>query len=184
MEELAVEDMLDAIFDLSTHEITDEIFGGIHAGDSNRLLAGGVKGVPRLVVPGALDLITLGRPETIPQEYRSQPNVPHNPNITLVRLSKEQMIQVGNVLVERLNQANAPVIVAIPRGGYSFYNKDGLHFRDLEADRAFVRTLKDTLKPDISLQEIDGHINDPEFVEGLLEVFETLLERADLKHGK
>ena len=184
MEELAVEDMLDAIFDLSTHEITDEIFGGIHAGDSNRLLAGGIKGIPRLVVPGAVDLITLGRPETIPEVYRSQPSVPHNPNITLVRLTREQMIRVADVMVERLNQANAPVIVAIPRGGYSFYNKDGLHFRDLEADQAFVQTLKDTLKPDIALYEMDGHVNDPEFIGGVLGVFETLLEKANLRHGK
>ncbi|MBW1774087.1 MAG: Tm-1-like ATP-binding domain-containing protein [Deltaproteobacteria bacterium] len=184
MEELAVEDMLDALFDLSTHEITDEIFGGIHAGDSNRLLAGGLKGVPRLVVPGALDLITLGRPETVPEEYRSQPNVPHNPNITLVRLNKEQMIRVANVMAERLNQAIAPVIVAIPVGGYSFYNKDGLHFRDPEADQAFVQTLKDNLKPDISVREIDAHVNDPKFIEEILAVFETLLEKAKLKNGK
>lgn len=184
MEELAVEDMLDALFDLSTHEITDEMFGGIHAGDSDRLLAGGLKGIPRLVVPGAIDLITLGRPETVPEEYRSQPNVPHNPNITLVRLSREQMIRVANVMVERLNQATAPVIVAIPTGGYSFYNKDGLHFRDLEADHAFVQTLKDNLKPDIPVREIEAHVNDPKFVEEILEVFETLLKKAKLKDGK
>jgi uncharacterized protein (UPF0261 family) len=184
MEELAVEGMLDVLFDLSTHEITDEMFGGIHAGDNNRLLAGGLKGIPRLVVPGAIDLITLGRPETVPAEYRSQPSVPHNPNITLVRLSKEQMIRVADVVVERLNQATAPVIVAIPTGGYSFYNKDGLHFRDLEADHAFVQTLKDNLKPDISVREIEAHVNDPRFVEKILEVFETLLEKAKLKDGK
>lgn len=184
MEELAVEDMLDVIFDLSTHEVTDEMFDGIHAGDSNRLLAGGIKGVPRLVVPGAIDLITLGRPETVPKEYDSQPNVPHNPNITLVRLSKEQMIKVANVMVERLNQAIAPVIVAIPTGGYSFYNKDGLHFRDLEADHAFVQTLKDNLKPEISVLEIDAHVNDQKFIDEILEIFESLLIKARLKNGK
>jgi len=184
MEELAVEDMLDALFDLSTHEITDELFGGIHAGDSNRLLAGGLKGIPRLVVPGAIDLITLGRPETVPEEYRSQPNVPHNPNITLVRLSRDQMIQVAGVMVKRLNQATAPVIVAIPTGGYSFYNKDGLHFRDLEADHAFVQTLKENLKPGIPVLETAAHVNDPKFIEEILMVFEALLEKAKLKNGE
>lgn len=179
MEELASEGLLDALFDLSTHEITDELFGGIHAGDSNRLLAGGLKGVPRLVVPGGLDLITLGRPETVPEAYQSQPSVRHNPNITLVRLNKEQMIRVAEVMAERLNQALAPVIVAIPKGGFSFYNRDGLHFRDLNADRAFVQTLQTRLKPEIAIHEIDSHVNDQPFITEILSIFEHLMKMAE-----
>jgi len=175
MEELAVEGLLDALFDLSTHEITDEIFGGIHASDPTRLLAGGLKGVPRLVVPGGLDLITLREPETVPEIYRGQPFVRHNPHITLVRLTRDQMVQVAEVMAQRLNQAAAPVIVAIPAGGYSFYNRDGLHFRDLEADRAFVQTLRTKLKPAIPVTEIQSHVNDPPFISGLLALFEELM---------
>jgi uncharacterized protein (UPF0261 family) len=180
MEELAAEGMLDALFDLSTHEITDELFGGIHAGDSNRLLAGGLKGVPRLVVPGGLDLVTLGRPETVPKAYQSQPSVRHNPNITLVRLNTEQMINVAEVMAERLNQALAPVIVAIPKGGFSFYNRDGLHFRDLKADWAFVHTLQTKLKPEIVIHEIDSHVNDQPFITEILSIFEHLMKKADV----
>ena len=180
MEELAAEGMLDALFDLSTHEITDELFGGIHAGDSNRLLAGGLKGVPRLVVPGGLDLVTLGRPEMVPKAYQSQPSVQHNPNITLVRLNTEQMINVAEVMAERLNQALAAVIVAIPKGGFSFYNRDGLHFRDLKADRAFVQTLQTKLKPEIVIHEIDSHVNDQPFITEILSIFEHLMKKADV----
>lgn len=179
MEELAVEGLLDALFDLSTHELTDEIFGGIHAGDSNRLLAGGLKGLPRLVLPGGLDVITLGEPETVPEIYRSQPSVPHNPHITLVRVNTEQMIRLGTVMSERLNQARGPVAVVIPKGGFSFYNRDGLHFRDLVADRALVQTLEARLKPEIPLVEFDTHINDPGFVPKMVSVFETLLRRVN-----
>jgi uncharacterized protein (UPF0261 family) len=174
MEELAVENMLDVIFDLSTHEIADELFGGIHASDSQRLLAGGIKGIPRLVVPGALDLITLGEPESIPEVYRSQPSVRHNPHITLVRLTAEQMTRVAEVMAGRLNQAKGPVIVAIPKGGYSFYNREGLHFRDVEADGLFVETLRSILKPAIPVIEIESHVNDPLFVEEILSIFEKL----------
>jgi len=176
MEELAVEGLLDGIFDLSTHEITDEIFGGIHAGDAERLLAGGLKGIPRLVVPGGLDIITLRELETVPQIYRSQPYVKHNPHITLVRLTAAQMVKVADVMVERLNQATAPVIVAIPKGGFSFYNKDGLHFRDTAADAAFVQTLKTKLKPEIEICELDGHVNDAIFIEAILLLFERLMQ--------
>lgn len=183
MEELAVEGVLDALFDLTTHELTDEIFGGIHAGDHERLLAGGLKGIPRLVTPGALDVITLREPETIPEVYRSQPSVPHNPHITLVRVNARQMIRLATVMAERLNQSRGPVTVVIPKGGFSFYNRDGLHFRDLKADQAFVDTLRTNLKPGTPLYEFDRHINDPLFVSEIVPVFETLLERAETGKG-
>jgi uncharacterized protein (UPF0261 family) len=184
MEELAVEGFLDALFDLSTHELTDELMGGIHAGDADRLLAGGLKGVPRLVLPGGLDVITFGKPETIPETYRSQPSVPHNPNITLVRVSKDQMIRLARVMADRLNQATGPVTVAFPSEGFSFYNKEGLHFRNAEADQAFVRELKARLKVKISLLKFEYHINDPELVPELVAVFEDLLEQAGIHRGK
>jgi uncharacterized protein (UPF0261 family) len=181
MEELAVEGLLDGLFDLSTHEITDEIFGGIHAGDANRLLAGGLKGIPRLVVPGGLDIITLRELETVPEIYRGQPYVKHNPHITLVRLTTEQMVQVADLMVARLNQATAPVIVAIPMGGFSFYNKEGLHFRDVDADQAFIQTLKAKLKPEIEICELDGHVNDAIFIKAILSKFESLMQLAKTK---
>jgi uncharacterized protein (UPF0261 family) len=176
MEEMAVEGLLDGLFDLSTHEITDEIFGGIHAADADRLLAGGLKGIPRLVVPGGLDIITLRELETVPEIYRGQPYVKHNPHITLVRLNAGQMVKVAEVMVERLNQATAPVIVAIPKGGFSFYNKDGLHFRDVKADEAFTQTLKANLKSEIEICELEGHVNDSVFIESILSKFDTLMQ--------
>jgi uncharacterized protein (UPF0261 family) len=184
MEELAVEGLLDGLFDLSTHEISDEIFGGIHAADANRLLAGGLKGIPRLVVPGGLDIITLRELETVPEIYRNQPYVKHNPHITLVRLTVEQMVQVAEVMAERLNQATAPVFVAIPKGGFSFYNRDGLHFRNLEADQAFVRTLKGKLKPEIEIRELDGHVNDSIFIEAILSIFEEMMRLQKNKNSR
>jgi uncharacterized protein (UPF0261 family) len=179
MEELAVEGVLDALFDLSTHELTDELFDGIHAGDAQRLLAGGLKGVPRLVIPGALDVITLREPETIPEAYRDQPIAPHNPHITLVRTNAEQMTRLATVMAERLNQAVGPVPVAIHTGGFSFYNREGLHFRDLEADQALVHTLQTKLKPEIPIHEFHMHVNDPPFVTEIVSVFEDFLKKAE-----
>ena len=101
----------------------------------------------------------------------------HNPNITLVRLTAEQMSRVAEVMAARLNRALAPVAVAIPKGGFSFYNRDGLHFRDVDADRAFVRTLRTKLNPDIAVHEVDGHVNDQPFVTEILTIFERLVSK-------
>lgn len=177
MEELAFEGMLDGIFDLSTHEVTDEIFHGIHAGDSNRLLSGGLKGVPRLVVPGGVDIITLGELDSVPEIYQTQPFVRHNPHITLVRLTTGQMVQVAAVMAERLNQSIADVIVVIPTGGFSFYNRNGLHFWNLDADQTFAKTLRAKLKSSIEIHQIDRHVNDPEFTDAIIPLFNNLIQQ-------
>jgi uncharacterized protein (UPF0261 family) len=177
MEELAAEGRLDVILDLSTHELTDELLGGIHAGNETRLVLGGRK-VPRLVVPGALDLITFGPVDSIPERYRSQPFVRHNPNITLVRANQAQLTTLGEEMAARLNQASAPVAVLIPTGGWSFYNRDGLHFRDEAADRAFIETLRRRLRSDAEVHEVPDHVNDPSFAERLVEAFERFWKSA------
>ena len=181
MEEMALAHFLDGLLDLTPHELTDELFGGIHAGQPERILAAGRAGIPRLLVPGAMEVITMAEPETIPASFQDHPRLPHNPHITLVRAGRDQMIQLGRVLGERLNQSSGPVIVAIPRGGYSFYNRPGLLFYDPPADRAFVEVLKETLRSDIPVVELEGHINDPEFGQALLPLFLNMLERVGVR---
>jgi uncharacterized protein (UPF0261 family) len=181
MEEMAAEHSLDGLLDLTPHEVTDELFGGIHAGPSHRLLAAGLAGIPRLLVPGAVDVITMAEPETIPLAFQAQPQLPHNPHITLVRTSREQMRKLAGVIGERLNRASGQVAVVIPRGGYSFYNRPGLIFHDPEADQAFVAALKATLRKDIPIRELDGHINDPEFVRELVPVFLEMMNQAGIQ---
>ena len=180
MEELAAEGMLDVILDLSTHELTDELFDGIHAANEHRLVLGGRK-VPRLVVPGALDVITFGRLDAIPEHYRSQAFVRHNPNVTLVRTTKAQLVSLAETMADRLNLATERVEVVIPTGGWSFYNRAGLHFRDEEADRAFIETLRRRLRPGIQVQEADMHVNDPAFADHLVAEFERFWKSASEK---
>lgn len=177
MEELAHEGMLDVLLDLSTHELTDEVLGGIHAGNESRLVLGG-RTVPRLVVPGALDLITFGTMESVPERYRAQPCVRHNPNITLIRANRDQLVSLAESMAARLNLATRRVAVVIPTGGWSFYNRAGLHFRDEEADQAFVRTLRSRLRPDTPLHELPDHVNDPSFADQLVKIFERFWHNA------
>lgn len=179
MEEMAVEHFLDGILDLSTHELTDELFGGIHAGNAKRLLSAGLIGIPRLLIPGAVDVITMAEPETIPEAFRNQPWVPHNLHITLVRTSAAQLAQLAQVMAARLNQAQGPVAVAVPGKGWSFYNREGLIFYDPEADKAFMDSLKKGLRRDIPVYEFDCHINDPEFPGYIVPIFKTLMEQAE-----
>jgi uncharacterized protein (UPF0261 family) len=177
MEELATEGFFHGLLDLTTHEITDELFGGVHAGGADRLLASGRAGVPRLVAPGSSDFMTFAELEKVPDLYRDHPIVPHNPHITLARANAHQMTRVATVVAERLNEGRGPIVVAIPMRGFSFYNREGLIFYDEAANHAYVDTLKGKLRSDIPVHEFDVHINDPEFAAEIVPLFDALIEK-------
>lgn len=171
MEELASEGRLHAIFDLTTHEITDELFGGLHASDERRLSLATEAGVPRLVVPGCIDFMVFAGHEAIPASHRRQPFVLHNPHLALVRCTEPQLRKIGREMASRLNRSSGPIAIAVPTRGWSFYNRTGLAFADACADLAFLQELQSALRPDIPVHMIDAHINDPEFAKAALRLF-------------
>jgi uncharacterized protein (UPF0261 family) len=178
MEELATEGFLHGLLDFTTHEVTDELFGGIHAGNPERLVASGRARVPRLFVPGSADFMTFAELEKVPEIYRDHAYVPHNPHITLVRANADQMAHLAAAVAERLNKARGPVAVAIPTRGFSFYNREGLIFFDAKANQTYTEALSTKLRSDIPLYEFDTHINDPAFAAEIVPLFDALMKNV------
>jgi uncharacterized protein (UPF0261 family) len=174
MEEMVEEGILNGVLDMTTHELIDELVGGLHRAGPNRLEAAGRKGVPQVVVPGSIDFIVTGPASSLSPEYRNRKYIPHNPNITLVKTSPEEMRMVGKVMASKLNDAKGPTIVMIPLRGFSYPNRKGEAFYDEEGNRAFITILKENLNA-IKVIEIDAHINDPEFANEAAQTMEKLL---------
>jgi len=165
-ETLIAEGYFDAVMDLTTHEIVDRQYGGKHAAISdNRLVEAGKAGIPQLVVPACIDYLVLGDPDSLPPQFRGRPYVIHNPQITLVRATQDEMAHVAEIMAARLNKAKGPTAVAIPLGGPSMHNVEGHVFFDPQADRACRDVFKEKLRSDIPLHEVDAHVNDPVFAE-------------------
>lgn len=178
MEELIEQGFFMAVLDVTTHEITDELFGGIHAGGPGRLEVAGKKGVPQVVVPGCVDFILEGPLDKLPAKYKGRKTYPFNPAVTLVRASKEEMRVIGKVMAEKLNKATGPTIVVIPLGGFSMYCHPGEALYDPGADKIFIRTLKEYLKPQIKVEEINVHINEPVFAEKAVSILTQMLQKS------
>lgn len=171
MEQLISKGFFDAVLDLTTHEIIDREFGGIHGAiENNRLQAAGKAGIGQVVVPGCIDYIVFGPLESVPAPFQDRPYIIHNPRITLVRADRKQMERAAEIIVERLNKASGPAAVAVPTRGLSMHNIEGEPFFDPETDAACRHILKEKLRPDIIVHEIDAHINDPEFAESIVEL--------------
>jgi len=174
MEEMVEEGILNGVLDMTTHELTDELVGGLHRAGPNRLEAAGRKGIPQVVVPGSIDFIVTGPATSLQPEYRNRKYIAHNPSITLVRTSPEEMKTIGKIMASKLNGAKGPTIVMIPLRGFSYPNRKGEALYDEGGNQAFIKTLKENLRG-IKVVEIDAHINDPQFANAAAQTMEELL---------
>jgi len=177
MEELAEAGQFIGVIDFTTNETYDPMTGGIHDGGPQRLRRVGALGLPQVIVPGCIDFCVF-HAGSIPKELQGRPVYDHNPEYTLVRASKEEMIALGHLFAERLNPAKGPVLIAVPTQGLSIPNVPGGPFWDPEADAAFLETLRKEIRTDIPVLTYDRHVNDPEFGREVASLFVELMEKA------
>ena len=184
MEELIEEGLVNAVLDMTPHEIVDELFHGVHAGGPHRLEAAGKKGIPQVVVTGCLDFILLGPIANLEEKYKKRQMYFFNPAVTMVRMTLEERATVGRVMAEKLNKATGPTRVLIPLKGFCMYCHPGEPLHDPEGDRMLIETLKKHLKPQIPVLEVDAYINDPEFADTAAAAMIQLIQSSAVKTRK
>jgi uncharacterized protein (UPF0261 family) len=165
MESLIREGHIVGVLDVTTTEWADELVGGVLRAGPRRLEAAAECGIPAVIVPGCLDMVNFWAPETIPPQFCGRRFYQHNPNITLMRTTPEECAQLGAIFAEKLNRSRGPVTVLIPLKGWSMIDVPGGPFWWPEADDAFRKALKQSLRADIPVIEVDANINDPLFAQ-------------------
>ena len=180
MEDLIAAGMIDGVFDLTPHELAEEVAGaGVYQPvNPGRLTAAGKQGIPQVISTGGLEYLCFGPRESIPPGLRKRKTVMHNPYNANVKLSRSEMARVGGVMAERLNAAKGPTAVLIPLKGWSVYGAPGGVLYDGAGNRIFLKTLKDRLRKDIDLREVDAHINDDRFVDACVNQLISYMEEG------
>lgn len=178
MEDLIKEGAFKGVLDLNLHEIGDRFVGGLHGSiREGRLEAAGELGIPQVIAPGSINYAVWGPLSSLSPEWRSRKLIVHNPSLTLVRLSAEELRAVGRIVAEKLNRARGPVRLFIPLKGFSYPDRENLPHWDPEGNKVFIDSLEANLNPSIPIEEIDAHINDPEFIDPVTEAFVSMMER-------
>ena len=90
MEELIEQGAIDGVLDLTTTELADELCGGKLSAGPHRLEAAGARGLPQVVLPGAMDMVNFGPPETVPPKYAERRLYRHSPTTTLMRTTVDE----------------------------------------------------------------------------------------------
>jgi len=178
MEQMMKEGIIGAVLDYSTIEVSNEMHHALLAGGPDRLTTAGKLGLPQVLCPGAIEVLVYNEPETVPPPFNTRTLIRHSPQITDVRLNKEEMAEVGKEVARRLQYTKGDAVFLIPTAGYDSYAVKGMGFYDPQADAAFVAALKKDLPNNIRVVERDTHIEDPEFA---VEAAQMLIEMIRAK---
>ena len=173
MEDLVKGGFLAGVLDATTTELADELVGGILSAGPDRLEAAGQSGLPQVVAPGALDMVNFGPPDTVPEKFSDRLFYQHNPTVTLMRTTAEETAELGRIMARKLSEAQGPTTVIIPTQGVSAIDKTGQPFDSPEARTAWIENLKAHIGDNVTVIEMDAHINDDAFA---IKLVETLLE--------
>jgi uncharacterized protein (UPF0261 family) len=176
MESLIESRSLGGVIDFTLSELANSLLDGIHATGPDRLRVTGRQALPQVVVPGCVDFFNQGPRSELPERYRDRKTYFHNPVATLVRLSAEEERELGKLVAERLNESRGPLRVVVPARGFSLADSEGGELWDPEADQAFIESLRAELRPDIPLEVVDAHVDDPDFADLVADRYLTLLE--------
>ena len=167
MENLIRQGFINAVLDVTTTEICDEIVGGTLSAGTDRLTAAVEMKIPQVVSVGALDMVNFGSKNSVPEKFLNRNLYVHNENVTLMRTTPQECEKIALDIATKLNKATAPVTLFLPLKGVSAIAIKGGVFFDQKADDALFSTLKKNVGNNVELIELDCAINDNEFSQAI-----------------
>ena len=173
METLAKSGVLAGVIDVTTTEVADLLVGGVFAASEDRFGCFIRRPIPYVGSLGALDMVNFGALDSVPARFRGRNLVVHNPNVTLMRTTRDENAAIGAWIGERLNRMAGAVRFLIPERGLSGLDVPGKAFHDPEADNALFTALEKTVQQNGQrrIVRVPAAINEPPFAAALVEAF-------------
>jgi uncharacterized protein (UPF0261 family) len=178
-EALATGGYLVGALDVTTTELADDLVGGVLSAGPDRLEAVGRSGIPQVVSLGALDMVNFGPRDTVPPQFEGRNLYVHNPTITLMRTTPDEMAELGRRIARKLNGAASPTVLFVPLRGVSAIDVEGQPFHDAEADAALFAALREGVDASkVEVLEVDADVNDPAFATAMADRLHELIAGA------
>src|SRR4051794_7427279 len=173
MEHLIDVGVIDGLIDYTLPEIINHWNGGIFDPGIDRMEAAVRTGVPLVVVPGAAECFNFGARVTVPAKFATpQRNINiHNPNITSLLATPDEMRRLGEYIAGLVNRAPGPKAVALPLGGLDNYFKEGSQWHGVDVT-PLLDSLRAHLEPGIEVIEKNNNVNDVEFADAVFALFQ------------
>jgi uncharacterized protein (UPF0261 family) len=183
MEALIRQDTFVAVFDLAVNEVAGWLHGSVVNAGPDRLEAAGARGVPQIVAPGASDMIDFQSWAEIPPTARDRPTHIHNRLIGSFTLTGAERVELASCIADKLNKARGPTAFLLPRKGIHAWDLPGEPLHDAQAHQAYGDALVRALRAPVEIHDLDLHINDPQFVDRALEIFDRWVAAGLIPRG-
>jgi uncharacterized protein (UPF0261 family) len=167
MESLTSDGYFAGMLDVTTTEWADELTGGVLSAGPERMDAAAKQRIPQVIAPGCLDMANFWAPDTVPEKYKDRQFYKWNPNVTLMRTTPEENAELGRILAQKANRSTAPVAFFLPLKGVSVLDAPDGEFWWPKANEALFTAIKDHVRGDIPVIELDCNINDAAFAKAV-----------------
>jgi len=179
-ESLAAEGAFAAVLDFAPQEVGNHLHGSAISAGPDRMTNAGKAGIPQIVSIGCYDLVDLVGWHEMPAHLKDRPAHAHNRLLTSVIMTPDERREMARVMCERLALARAPVVFLLPTQGGNEWDRPGGPLSDPEGLAAFVQGVRDFCPANVTLIEMDAHINDPLFSDSALSVVDDWIAEGVL----
>jgi uncharacterized protein (UPF0261 family) len=173
MEKLIDDDYFSAVIDLVPSSITNARFDGSRISWPRRMEVAGAKGVPQVIAPSLVNTISRKR-DTSPallEEMKVRKYYFMDSLRVLLWLTKEELVDIASVYVEKLNKATGPTVFLIPLQGWLNIETGGSEYFEPGSIQAFANAIKKKAKARVKVVEVDANIDTVEFGQAVLCAF-------------
>ena len=178
MEEMIRDGAFHGVLDICTGGVIEHLFHGNRDPGPDRLLAAVETGIPMVLAPCGLDILSYGGRADMLAKTADRVQYVQDALRVQVRTTAGELRQAADVIAQRLNAAKGPWTFLVPLQGWSSLDKPGRPIHDPAADAAFVARLKQRLDAPEHLKEVDLHLYTPEFARAAVDEFVSLFEAA------
>jgi uncharacterized protein (UPF0261 family) len=177
MEKLIEEDFFSGVIDLVPSSVTNAKFGGSRVSWPRRLEVAGEKGTPQVIAPAGVD--TFSRTgitaEELAPELKTRKHYFMDAQRATMFLNAEELKNMASIYAEKLNKAVGPTKFLIPKWGWLSIQREGRDFYNPQGIQAFADKLREELKAEIEVREVNANIDDPVFAQAVVAAFEEVV---------
>ncbi|MEW6351535.1 MAG: Tm-1-like ATP-binding domain-containing protein [Thermodesulfobacteriota bacterium] len=178
MEEMISMGFFDAVVDIATGGVGEELLGGMRAAGPRRLMSAGLRGIPQVVAPGGVNL-TSPRKSRYTAEHHARRKFELDELRTFLRVSDDEAQEIAAVFAEKLGASKGPVVFLFPTQGWSAVDLPGGQMCDEAQDRTFLRVFKENAGPGVTTREVEANLEDETFAEAMVQACLDVFPRPD-----